>query len=440
MHYILGFFFWFLMRGPLTLGAAAIAILGAGFYLQIGQNERNAERVAAIAAGPPKAFNISQYDADRDMTDQREVVVRAQASMSNRYRLTYSENTGDDYAYMVPLLATTAQSEQIVMGIALYTARDFTFDDLTPELMLDGAVGFGDVGPILEINGRVQSLGKWQDMTDEAFDEKGLTLAANAVIMRPYLDGRAAALAPIGRGIFELFSYVAGALGLLALGKLVLGRKPDAKDDAPAPQVAGFEPMPSAGPTVSPTATAASTVPLWKQRSGLVDDDYVAEPAEFEAAQFDQPAPEPMFQPAQSPVIAPQKPRFGLRKVLIGVVGGLFVLGLVSTVSDLIAKSAPAEVASTETIQDRAAATAADLVVPDADPDRHWTDIDVSPIAEWVVAKFFLAVAGDMDAQITLGMIVGGVFFALFGIRWFFVMRRTLRPRSTARFDSMGLN
>lgn len=78
--------------------------------------------------------------------------------------------------------------------------------------------------------------------------------------------------------------------------------------------------------------------------------------------------------------------------------------------------------------------------MPDADPNRHWTDVDVTPIAEWFVAKFFLAVSGDTDAQLLLGGMIGGLFFELVGLRWFFVMRRTLRPRTTARFDSMGIN
>ena len=436
MHYLLGFFFWFLTRGPLTIGAVAIAILGLGFYLQVGQNERNVERAAAIAAGPPPVFDIASYDADRDMTDQREVVVRAQASMSNRYRLTYSEDWGDDYAYMVPLLSTNATNEKIIFGVALYTSSDFTFDDITPDLMLNGAVGFGEIGPIMEINGRVQSLGKWQDMTDEAFAEKGMTLAANAVIMRPYLNGRASALAPQGRGIFEAFSYVAAALALLALAKLVLSGNKPATPKLRDP--AAHEPAEVAmsAPVAAPQASA---VPLWKQRSGLVEEaEFVDAPATFEPAQFANTFTEKSA--SQPALIAPRRSGFGVRKILIGIVGTLFVIGLVATISDLIAKSGSNDVAEIHSIEERLAEGAADVIVPDADPNRHWTDIDVSPIAEWFVAKFFLAIAGDSDAQITLGMIVGGLFVGMFMLRFFFMMRRTMQPKTTARFDSMGLN
>jgi hypothetical protein len=163
------------------------------------------------------------------------------------------------------------------------------------------------------------------------------------------------------------------------------------------------------------------------------EDDYAPEPARSEPAQFDEPA----FETA-----APKSKRaiFGIRKVLIGIVGGLFILGLVSTVTDMIAKSSTTDVAATQTIQESVAERAAAAIVPDADPNRHWTDIDVAPIAEWFVAKFFLAVAGDVDAQILIGGMLVGLFFGMFALRWFFVMRRVLRPKTTARFDSMGLN
>lgn len=135
---------------------------------------------------------------------------------------------------------------------------------------------------------------------------------------------------------------------------------------------------------------------------------------------------------------APKARGFGVRKVLIAIVGGLFLLGLAAVVSDLMNESAPVEVAASP--QETIVATVADAVVPDADPNRHWTDIDVTPIAEWFVAKGMLALGGDVEAQITLGSIVGGLFFALFMLRFFFSMRRSLAPKTTARFDSMGIN
>jgi len=125
--------------------------------------------------------------------------------------------------------------------------------------------------------------------------------------------------------------------------------------------------------------------------------------------------------------------------VLIGIVAGLFVLGLVSTVSDLIAKSTASDLATITTPQDIAAATVADLVVPDADPNRHWTDIDVTPVIEWFVAKSILAVSGDVEAMTTLGMIVGGLLVTLFMLRVYITARlaSTLGRRRSYSFDDL---
>jgi hypothetical protein len=129
---------------------------------------------------------------------------------------------------------------------------------------------------------------------------------------------------------------------------------------------------------------------------------------------------------------------FGVRKVLIGLVGGMFVLGLVSTVSDLIAKSAPVETVAVQSFEELLAEGVAAAIIPDADPDRHWKDIDVSFVAEWVVAKWLLALSGDKDALITLLMIGGGIFAVSVLVPMYLMVRRSLRPRT--RIGGMGLS
>lgn len=136
-----------------------------------------------------------------------------------------------------------------------------------------------------------------------------------------------------------------------------------------------------------------------------------------------QPAPQMSFQDrlqAQNaaPLMAPKRGGFGLRKILIGIVGAMFAVGLLAVVSDLWAQASDVPVtAQIVSAQDTIAQVAADAVIPDADPDRHWTDIDVTPIVEWYVAQFFLAMAEDMDAQVNIGMTVGGLFVVSFMVR-----------------------
>ena len=260
----------------------------------------------------------------------------------------------------------------------------------------------------------------------------GLGVSAVAVLALGYYlhvsgNTQAAALATNvagGMTVFGLFSKIAGAIGLLALAGLVF--KPQAKAEAFPQEV---EAPDAALQSTHITSQQRPAKPVLKHRSGLVSPDEMD-------------AHDPAYTGASKEDADIVKPRrgFGLRKVMVGLVGGLFVLGLVSTVSGLIAKSAPVEVAQVQTIQQAVAAGVADTIVPDADPNRHWTDIDVTPIVEWFTAKFLLAVAGDVAAQLLLGMIFGGVIASLIAIRTFFVLRRALRPKTTANFSSMGIN
>ncbi|SMX43515.1 hypothetical protein [Octadecabacter ascidiaceicola] len=430
MPHILSALYNFLRLGPIGLGVGAAIVLGIGYFLQVSQNDRVAAKAAALAAGPPAAVDVAKFDRESDATDLREVVLRGQAVFDYAYRLTLEKDTSDLEAFMVPIVSETATSERDIVAIALFYESGFRHDRLTPEFLTNGLMGFGDIGPIMEYNGKLSSLGSWEEITQDAFAEKGLTFSDDIIVVWPFIDGREVAFAPPEADdttMFGFFSKIAGAIGLLALAKLVFRKEPEAKIAAPDVN------LPPLSPEVT-TAPQRSAAPLWKQRSGLVDESYNDAPA----AQFDEPGID-VFAPKTASVIKPRA-KFGVRKVLIGLVGGLFFLGLASTVSDLIGKSSTATVVKTQSTAEVIAESAAAAIVPDADPNRHWTDIDVAPIAEWFVAKFFLAVSGDFDAQILLLGMLLGVFVALFALRWYFIVRRTLRPKTTARFDSMGIN
>jgi hypothetical protein len=248
------------------------------------------------------------------------------------------------------------------------------------------------------------------------------------------MEGRDVALAPAAAGeltIFGLLSKIAGAIGLLALAKLVFTNKPD--EGLQDPEIVDVPPIPVEMPVTK-------AMPLWKKRSGFLDHNATELSQDFEPAPIEPTDIEPDVLDPTHDNSALREPRrwFGVRKVLIGLVGGMFVLGLVSTVSDLIAKSAPVETVAVQSFEELLAEGVAAAIIPDADPDRHWTDIDVSFVAEWVVAKWLLALSGDKDALITLLMIGGGIFAVSVAVPMYFMVRRSLRPRT--RIGGMGLS
>lgn len=361
----------FVRLGPLALGVIAVGLLVLGYYLQIWQNERAAEKALALRAGPPVAVDLTQFDRDQHMTDMREAVLQAQPVIEFAYRFTYERSGSDDYAYMVPLIAAEATSQTDIVGIALYHDDDFTHDHITPELFLDNVVDFGAFGPVINYNGEVKGLGDWSDLTRDAFREQGLDLPDPSVIIWPYIGGREAAFAPPQPGdwtVFGILSKIAGAIGLLAMLKLAL--RPDSGSSGPG------------------TDASKADQPA-----------YLAQPA----------APQPSSYQMDNPIEGQARRGFGLRKVLIGRVGAAFLALLGVVIVAMMQENAAAnDVPVAISADEQRAQVVAELVVPDADPNRHWTDIDVTPVLEWFVAKGLLAASGDTEAQLTLGLIIGG--------------------------------
>jgi hypothetical protein len=424
----------FVRLGPLGLGAIAVAILALGYYLQVAQNDRDGLKAATLAAGPPASVAIEQFNRDRDMTQLREVVVQAQPVRELAQRLTLHKNAGDDQVFMLPLVATGSSTETDIVGIAYFPSATDAFDDITPALLMSGMTGYGGVGPMITYNGELGGMGQWDELTAEFFADAGLIMPENAVIVWPYIEGRDVVLAPAAAGgmtIFGLLSKIAGAIGLLALAKLVFTNKPD--EVAEAPEVVNVPPIPVEMPVTK-------AMPLWKQRSGFLDDSATELSQDFEPAPIEPADIEPDVLDPTHDSSGLREPRrwFGVRKVLIGLVGGMFVLGLVSTVSDLIAKSTPVETVAVQSFEELLAEGVAAAIIPDADPDRHWTDIDVSFVAEWVVAKWLLALSGDTDALMTLLMIGGSIFAVSIMVPMYLMVRRSLRPRT--RIGGMGLS
>lgn len=434
MLHILSALYGFVRLGPIGLGIGAAIMLGIGYFLQVSQNDRVAAEAAALAAGPPAAVDVAKFDRERDTTELREVMLRGQAVFDYAYELTLETDSGELEGFMVPIVSETAMSDKEVVAVAFFYERGFSHDRLTSAFKTRGVVGFGEIGPIFEYNGEIRSLGIWTDITEDVFAIEGLSFENDLLVVWPYLDGREVEFAPPAAGemtMFGLFSKIAGAIGLLALGKLAFGNKAKPTQRADGMNASAVRANPDFEPI--PPKNAFDAAPLWKQRSGLVEEgDYAAEPVRNDPLRFEEPV-------LGTATPKPARSAFGLRKVLIVIVGGLFFLGLAATVSDLIGKSSTASVNEAQAVNEVVAETAGEAIVPDANPDRHWTDIDVAPIVEWFDTKWMLAASGDAEAMMILGIIGFVAMFLPIGINMYFQShRRRLRSRISTEMDMFG--
>lgn len=463
MRGLVSLIFWVVSRGPIGLAIVAALFLGGGYWLQQEQDKREALKAQALLDGPPAAVAINTYDPAQHQTELREVTLRAQPSNEYAYRLTIQNDGADDLAYMVPLVAPDSVSERKVIGVALYSGGGFTFDDIDAELLLSGAVDFGAVGPIVDYNGEATSLGSFRELTEEAFEDEGLVMPANLVVVWPYINGREAEHAPSDVGMFAVFGSVGGLFALGAAAKFAFRRR--VRGSGPTAPSDGGMPAHTSAPTfdpvmpVAPAAPAAPAVPLWKQRSmeknpGDMQPSYRADGhnpieevthaplaqthavSDFEAVQqslspdtqsdralslqTDRPRPGASYE-----TLTPVKSSFGFRKVLIGIVGAAFAILLGSILLGLLGdvRENDASIAAQGPSQSQVAAEAlVDTVVPDADPNRHWTDIDMKPFIEWLTATGLNALAGDTNAQLIIGLIVGVPMLLLLLLRLWMMM------------------
>ncbi len=131
-----------------------------------------------------------------------------------------------------------------------------------------------------------------------------------------------------------------------------------------------------------------------------------------------------------------------LRKITVFVVGGAFVLVLIVTIGNLMMEAKKNDaVAASPTVEEQFLQVMAEVVVPETAPsDKAWYEFDFAQVAQWFVAKGLLAVAGDRNAQITLGAIVGGLFVFMIILRGFFMLRGMFHPRIQPSLTGMGLD
>ncbi len=234
MHAVLRVVTGFFRLGPIPLGLIAAVLFGGGIWLQMQENRTNLAKAEALRAGPPPAVGLSNFNPVHDLHAFDEVAIRAQLDLTRDAELTIERRGTDDLAVMVPLLAVAATlgedgvSAPEVLGVALFTADDFGFDQLTRADLRGMANEFGVYGPILTLNGRLGDPGDFADLIGQSFAESGAVLAPGALYVYPFLEGRVAAFGPdwpFETSIFGVFAWVAGAFGVLALLKFAFRSK-----------------------------------------------------------------------------------------------------------------------------------------------------------------------------------------------------------------------
>lgn len=285
---------------PGALVVAAGLIFGAGAWLQ-GEVEAERDMLRqALAGAPPPTVAVEAFSASDHVGLADEVQVTAQIDLSMAQPVSVAGKTGEETAWMVPLLPTDAAPVEArygevlahmrsiglvlpeaelrrraravamprALGVALIPA-DASGDGpaVAPETLARGALGQGYHGPIVVLNGTLGDEVPFRPAVAAAFDTVGRGLASGFITIEPYVGGRAAALERRLAGVQDLghvFYMVAGGLVIFAGLHGLMRRR---RRTVPAAPLAETAPMAAAAdPQEANTLPAASGEPLWKAR------------------------------------------------------------------------------------------------------------------------------------------------------------------------------
>ena len=448
MYQLLNGIVWLFTRGPLGSFLIAAALIGFGYQQYMAAESTNEARAAALAEGPPPVVDIDTYIPARNDGHLGEVNVRAQLDLTWDYQLTLTTNSGNHYAYMVPLVEVKPDAARpAVLGYLLWNDSDFTFDQFDPMTFLINAEGFGTVGPILTLNGLRDTPGQFDDMIADAFAENGRVLPPEPLILSLFDGDRAAYFAPRDPRTPLVWLGGLGALFVaVGLGRLVVRRPTpagpgpaDPVEETPAQRTAdrpGTDlPLPSYIVSADPPA-AAGRVPEWKVRLD----------AKLEAKAKGRPLPPPIdptldvrammgLRKPQKPAAAVRTPAEQLRRAALGFVGAIFALVLVAGFYG-VWTSIPEPEPEPITLAELAAQGLAQALVPTTPPaEKEWYEIDLAPVAQWFIEKATLAMAGDQAAILTLSMMLIGFISLLIGLK-IVVMARMMAPRVRPGMES----
>ena len=380
----------FLRLGPIALGIVSLLIFIGAYFLQVEINKSETAKLRAMDAGAPAAVQVQSFDPDRDVSPVREAVIEAQLLWNYSYDLWYAKEWSTDYVVMFPIVAATQTDPNTVLGFAMLKAEDGNFSTFTPEQVEERLIDDGLLGPVMTLNGEVRGLGQWEELVEDSMVDMGLTMPQDAIVIWPFMEGREVALGGLKEGtmtMFGMLSKVAGAIGLLAIGKLAFRRKDDDVQ--------------------------------------IEDPAEIHDPQPDQAMQADVRARAPRFD--DDPVVVPAR-RFSLRRAAIGVVGGAFVLLAASVgYSMLVTDTAPAAAVETPDVA-AAPVEVADVLSASAAQTADGTPEDllskamawVDAGSEWFAGLIDAAAAGDMTAMGTLLAVVLAAFFGIIGIKKLF--------------------
>lgn len=282
--------------------------------------QREAEKAEALRMDAPAPVAIDAFTtADVHLAD--EVHVTTWINTDHNYELTKTRKGTDTVRRMFVLFGPGDTPEtKVARGVVVLHPVDV-------DAFLEQVLSTADVTDprfVFSLLGKRVRSPDLSDMVDEAFEERDLSKDSDFLVIEPYLEGRAAALAPdpeAPRRVATIFGVLGAISALITLGKL-RGRaqarrrakaEPSLADGImPPPAMAALRPQPQAAKPAQGYGTLPTPAPAnaWSPLAAVMAKQAALDPASVTKGYV---APAARFEPAAAaPVSLPRK---GLAKV-----------------------------------------------------------------------------------------------------------------------------
>ena len=178
---------------PIGYFIIAALLVAAGNFVQNVDNKTQAERAQALEGQPPELVALGDFTR-ADIGLANEVNIAAQINTEYTYTL-YKGSERDSSARVLWLLfdPEATGNERSVQAAIMVRQRDA---DTFTEWLLNNVSEMGDISPIFHINGIRKTVVPYDEVADDAISDENLIKKANFFYIEPFVNGRAAGLAP----------------------------------------------------------------------------------------------------------------------------------------------------------------------------------------------------------------------------------------------------
>lgn len=178
---------------PVAYFVIAAILVGLGFYADSENRAGIAARAEALQGDAPELVSLGEFiPSDADLAN--EVNVAAQINTDHIYSL-HKDTDNDSNAHIIYMLfdpTSSVDDTEVKAAIVIPNRLDDEFIDwVNANAQADGAMS-----PVFAINGTRSSSTSYSDVARDAMSNNGFTRGPNFFYLKPFTQGRVAALSP----------------------------------------------------------------------------------------------------------------------------------------------------------------------------------------------------------------------------------------------------